>query len=139
MATSFSNEVIDWKSVVLVGEFTTNIGPFRDDYFLVVVFRSGEIGEWPLAETGALVPNLEKSIGVKVDFGLSNVTTLASRVIFPAKLAGHSLFEFCPTSKESRTLPTGLRFLGVKEISKKYTDEVEAYLRSLSKDTPASY
>lgn len=120
---------IDWNETAIVGEFTTPGGPFFDDHFLVVVFRSGQLLELPAERTDEIIPLIEKATGAKIQFGLCNVTDAASRIIFPSALAEHPVFEFYQARTGFREVLRTIKRFGVTEISKRLTREVANYIR----------
>jgi len=90
---------IEIKNIVLVAEYTTNEGPWLDDYFFVFVtiedgkpyrshctFYSDGSAE-ALESTGA-------QFGAPLRPGLCGSTEWASRVIWPTQLEGMNCFDF---------------------------------------------
>jgi hypothetical protein len=125
---------IDWKSIAVVGEYTTSSGPYFDDHFLVLISQDGEIMEFPTQElTDSLKIEIERALGIQMEYGLCNVAQEASRVIFPPNFLEHPLFQF------SLHVPGSLgefaKSLGRfgDQIDKRLTDEIQAYLRGLAK------
>lgn len=121
----------DWNSVAVVGEYTTPSGPIDDDHFLVIVLRSGNMFLYPTNKIEHLLPPLEKVIGMKVEYGLCNVTDFASRVMFPLTLAGHQLFEFKRTGRGLWEWLKIIRNFGIAEMSTELTQEIKTHLKSL--------
>jgi hypothetical protein len=126
-----SLDSLDWKAVAIVGEYTVPSGPYFDDHFLVIVTSSRKFAEIPSRMADEWIPALEGTIGMKISWGLCNRTDCASRVIFPPALAEHPVYEFSES-------PTGFwdflkpgRHLGVTEMTKRLTKELEDYLQSL--------
>ena len=92
---------IPLSEVALIGEFTTDNGPFIDDWFLVLVPRSG--GEW--FETSIYAEGIESfleqlsaALGSTIIGSLAASTDFASRIIWPMALAGRPLFTFSPVT-----------------------------------------
>jgi hypothetical protein len=86
-------------SLVLMAEYTTNEGPFVDDYFLV--FVSNEKGKQYFATASfysdgrdRLVEHLSQRWGMRVELGLSRSTEWKSRVLWPPEIAGNEYFSF---------------------------------------------
>ncbi len=123
-------EPIDWSQIAILGELTTQGGPFFDDHFLIVVFRSGEILEIPTSEAAQYIPMIENATGFRACFGLCDTTDFMSRIIFPGSLAGHPLFDFCRTERSIRTMLRRIKRLGVAEVSKRFTQEVSEYMKN---------
>jgi hypothetical protein len=131
MDSSLQAASTDWESVAIVGEYTVPSGPYLDDHFLVLVFRSGETVEYPSEKARKVIPALEEVMGVKLEFGLCNITDAASRIMFPTALAEHPIFEFHESAGGIGSLLKVIRHFGVTEISKRFTKEVEDYIQSL--------
>jgi len=99
----FLNEQLTWRtplaSILLIAEYTTNEGPYVDDYF--VEFWSLEDGALLKASTSFYAAGGDDAFAsiaakLKTDFtfGLTGSTEWASRVMWPLELAGHPYFEF---------------------------------------------
>jgi hypothetical protein len=82
----------------LVGEYTTDAGPWLCDYFVVLVPRPGEEW-WELCdETNGLrdaVDTLARRLG-PLRFALANVPGWASRIVWPPSGEGQPLFDTKP-------------------------------------------
>jgi hypothetical protein len=95
--------VLSWRlplqGIVLVAEYTTNEGPLADDYFLVFVAVDGD--QLKLATASFYADGRDEIIGelarrwkTGIELTLFNSTKWASRVVWPAALAGKEYFEF---------------------------------------------
>ena len=91
------------RDLILVAEYTTNEGPYLDDYFLVfVTIQDGK----PVFSTCSFYADgrdevcrtLRQQFGITVEFGLLQSTEWSSRVTWPERLAGEDYFKFnlCP-------------------------------------------
>lgn len=92
------------SEVVVIGEFTTDNGPFIDDWFIVFVHRSGS--EWFEASmyaegNEAVRDRLSAALGSTIIGGLAASTDFASRILWPSALAGRPLFTFSPVTASS--------------------------------------
>lgn len=104
---SWSDEVIVWqdpdgacvkidlKKVVVIGEYTTDAGPFADDWFLAFVFPTGDWESIPVYARGVdgLTEHLSKVY--RIDFSkyfLANSTRWRSFVRYPTDIEGEELF-----------------------------------------------
>jgi hypothetical protein len=94
-------------SIVLMAEYTTNEGPFVDDYFLV--FVSIENGKQYIATASfysdgrdEIVEQLSLKWGVRVELGLSHSTEWNSRILWPPEIAGRDYFSFREVPPNSR-------------------------------------
>ena len=91
---------IPLSEVAVIGEFTTDNGPFIDDWFLVFVLRDGS--DWFEASMFAegiepLRQQLSETLGAS--FGGDSLvfsTDFASRIVWPPALVGRPLFAFSP-------------------------------------------
>jgi hypothetical protein len=87
-------------SLILVGERTTDHGPFQPDYFYV--FLGGvpvSHYEAPMYANPGLLEDLGRLLGAELVPGLNNRTDFASRVIWPEVLADKPLLEFKPAPR----------------------------------------
>ncbi len=83
------------SDIALIGEATTQDGPFADDWFLVLVHRDGRWIELSLYDEGkALHQQLSVAVGCSLPLGLANSTDFASRIIWPLVLAERPVFTY---------------------------------------------
>jgi hypothetical protein len=87
---------ISLDEVALIGEYTTDNGPFVDDWFIVFVRKDGN--EWFEASMYAegiagFLEELSAALGVPLVVGLAASTDFNSRVIWPPAIAGRPLFD----------------------------------------------
>ena len=85
--------------VALIGEFTTDNGPFVDDWFLV--FDPQDDGVWFEASmyaegVDAFREQLSKALSSPICGTLFASTSFASRILWPLPLIGEPLFTFGP-------------------------------------------
>jgi hypothetical protein len=97
---------IEIKDIVLIAEYTTRQRKDCYDYFLVFVTReSGELFYLEVTGCAGGIPeafeNLEGCLGCTLDLLLQSSTDWASRVIWPAALAGSKFYEFEEVVPES--------------------------------------
>jgi hypothetical protein len=119
------------SSVSVVGEYTTQNGPYVDDYFLVFVTSPGGNhfhASFYAEGRDSLLAELQDKFGATFECGLANSTNLVSRCIWPNELLGKSLFRFT-------RLPNGggwkrLRCALSPEYAFDFTDEIQSYLAS---------
>lgn len=117
-------------SVRVIGEFTTDAGPWFDDCFLVlVVGHPPRFFEVPVeaASSTALLKPLSVRLGSSIAYGLANRTDFVSRVMWPPHLTGHDLFEFQPEPR-SGGLWTRAKDAVLPMISHSLTAEITAYV-----------
>jgi hypothetical protein len=89
---------IPLESIVLMAEYTTNEGPYLDDYFLVFVSADGDSLNIATASFYAdgrdeIVRNLAHRWKTNIELLLFNSTEWASRVVWPPTLVGREYFE----------------------------------------------
>jgi hypothetical protein len=90
---------IDLEQVVVIGEYTTDSGPFVDDWFLTFVNKSGEWKEISVYAEGfdELTQYLSTLLGIDfTKWRLANSTNWKSYVRFPIHLEGKELFVLTP-------------------------------------------
>jgi hypothetical protein len=79
----------------VIGEYTTDGGPWFDDYFIVLVAANPfETLVAPVEAEGTLLADLSDRLGVVVSHGLANRPDFASRVLWPPELRDRPLFDF---------------------------------------------
>lgn len=120
----------DWdlplSEVRVIGEVTNQSGPFADDYFFC--FATGPriwLEASFYADNGnEFLQTLGAKLGSPLKIGLSNSAGFASRVLWPAHLAGEPMFRFddIPT--------TGLlgKMFGPWQNRQTYTERIAAVL-----------
>ncbi len=94
-----SQWALDVPSIVLIAEYTTNEGPYLDDYF--VVFVAIEDGKAVFCRCTFYVEGrdhamqlLHERFGIVATFGLCASTEWSSRVMWPIHLAEQDYFTF---------------------------------------------
>lgn len=125
-------------SIVLVAEYTTNEGPYVDDYFLV--FATVEDGKlyfstcsFYSAGREEALSGLQKHLGSPIDLELQGSTEWRSRVAWPAKMVGKEYFSFTEVPTTTLTEKLKKRLLGPTQeyaISKAVRQYLEEQLRS---------
>lgn len=84
----------------VIGEYTTDGGPWVDDYFIVLVAADPfETLVAPVEAEGALLADMSEHLGVVLSHGLANRTDLASRVLWPPELRDRPVFDFHPVPR----------------------------------------
>jgi hypothetical protein len=132
----YRDDQLSWRTpaaaILLIAEYTTDEGPYVDDYFLQI---------WSLENNSLLCSKttfyatgrdatflaLATQLGADLNFGLTGSTEWASRIIWPPDLAGHPYFssrEVTPTNWRAKL---SRRFFGA---TKEYfrTEEVQSFL-----------
>jgi len=98
-----SDGTLRWKAavtdIVMMAEFTTDEGPYLDDYFLVFVTIENSKKYFATASFYAdgsdeIIRQLAEQWTVDIELRLFNSTDWKSRVIWPPALAGKEYFEF---------------------------------------------
>lgn len=78
----------------VIGEYTTDGGPWFDDYFIVFVAANPfETLVAPVEAEGALLAELSDHLGIALSHGLANRSDLASRVLWPPEIRDRPLFD----------------------------------------------
>ena len=125
------------ESIALVGEYTVPAGPFIEDHFLVVIFRSGKLVEYSGEDAMQMIEQLEDAIDMPILYDLCSTTELASRVIFPPTLMGRPLFSFFDLPKGVLGFLRTVGNFGVGEVVSSLTEEVRTYLEREKSEDPA--
>lgn len=120
------------SNLVLIAEYTTDEGPYIDDYFLV--FWTRENGELLKAECSFYAEGRDlalaeagRVLGVQLDLGLASSTEWNSRVIWPEELRGKPYYEFTNVPRVGFWQEILSGFLG-DALEYKMTTEVRGFL-----------
>jgi len=118
------------ESVRVIGELTTDGGPWSDDHFLVFVVAGHPplFHEVPVegAPSTTLLNALSYRLGAPLVLGLVNRTDFASRVMWPPQLTDHDLFRFHPEPRSGGLWSRAMDAL-VPMLSHALTEEVVHY------------
>ncbi len=119
------------SDVVVIGEYTNQSGPFRDDYFFVFVTRSGEVLEASFYARGRdeALRQLSGILGMPIDPALCNSTDFRSRVIWPLALRDHPVYDFVSVPPQGSWAPLQ-RLLRIPAVARSLTAELRAYVAS---------
>lgn len=84
------------ESIVLVGEFTTEDGPYAEDHFISVWLNDNRVLEISIASCGvaAFLNKLSLKTSTPIKTTLAAETSFASRVLYPPAKSGQDLFVF---------------------------------------------
>ena len=86
---------IDVRDIRLVGEFTTALGPFTEDWFVVFMTRkSDKYFEAPVGAIIDRIPEIGNQLETELVLELFASTDNASRVVWPENLAGEPFINF---------------------------------------------
>ena len=118
--------------IVAFGEYSTDNGPYIDDWFMVFVTRDFNWVEASnyCAGSDTVRDALADRWGVESLYGkLWGHTDFASRVIWPLALANQPLFEFVQRKQSSWQK---IKSFGIGLIDKDLTTEVQTHLKAAS-------
>ena len=126
------------ESIVLISEYTTDEGPYADDYFLVFVtaedskfyFSTCSVYSDGRDETLSV---LQERLGSPIQLALVDSTEWRSRVVWPAKMAGSEYFTFTPIPAETLTEKLKKKLMGPTyeyKISKAVQEFLKEQLKS---------
>jgi hypothetical protein len=132
-ATGMLRWSLPTASIVLVAEYTTNEGPFVDDYFLVfVTVEEGKL-YFSTCSVSAGVEEalsvLQERLGSPIQLGLQVSTEWRSRIAWPPKMAGREYFTFTDVPAKTLTEKLKKSLLGPTQeyvISKATREYLEA-------------
>lgn len=93
-STDYGNWDLLLKDICLIGEYTTEEGPFVEDHFLVFVKCNAEILDLPVSSLGflELIRILSSKFECQITLKLNLQTKFISRIIFPENLKDEGLF-----------------------------------------------
>lgn len=94
------------SKIVLIAEYTSNEGPWIDDYYLH--FWTNEGGQLfrctaTLHADGRdeMLQSLSAKLGAKLELGLCDATWWTSRIVWPPELLGHVYYSFRESQPKS--------------------------------------
>lgn len=133
----YRDEQLAWRSpitaILLIAEYTTNEGPYVDDYF--VDLWSVEEGKAIRARTtfyatgrDAVFLSLATHLKADLIFGLTGSTEWASRIMWPPVLAGRPYLTFRELKPTTWRERLSHRFFG-STLECFLTEEVQAFLK----------
>ena len=124
---SWSVEIDD---ILLIAEYTTNEGPYCDDYFLVFVTRS-YIYQCTFYANGTdmVIQTLSEMFNAPLQLKLCNSTDWNSRVIWPVHLEGSEYFQFTKVKPDSLLSKTRKTLLG-SQLEYKLAEPIQAILKT---------
>jgi len=117
-------------ALVLIGEYTTNQGPYVDDYFVeFVTVESGKPFFWKVSFYAEGVEQsfvvLEKKLGEQLLLELYASTEWKSRVVWPPAESGKP---FLRPAKSTSTFKAFMERLALRGPDQVVSDEVKAYI-----------
>jgi hypothetical protein len=123
----------DWQipisEIVAFGEYTTDNGPWIDDWFMVFVTRDFNWVEASnyCAGCDEVRDYLAKHWGLESLYGdLTFSTDFGSRAIWPSEIAGHPLFDFV---ERPQSIFAKVKSFGMGLIDKDITSEIRQRLQ----------
>ena len=119
-------------SIVLIGEYTNQNGPFADDYFFGFITSDGNYYEFSFYASGrdSMLEALSSQIEHQLTPMLPSSTDFASNVLWPPELAGRPWLAF--KEVPSRTWGDSIsRFLGLgaSKVEQRIVDPILAYVK----------
>jgi hypothetical protein len=118
--------------VRVIGEATTDHGPFLDDYWLCFATGSHEWCQASFYAAGReeFLKALSSRLGVPMELHLVGSTSFASRVLWPAPLLGKPIFAYADKWPSNPLLRAVAKLIGEPFRNvQTYSQEVEQYLR----------
>jgi hypothetical protein len=120
-------------SIILIAEYTTNEGPWADDYFLVFVTLENQqlyFSTCPYSADGIIKApeGLKKHLGVLVQLDLVSSTDWRSRVAWPVEMAGTEYFTFTEVPPKNLAQKLQNKLLGPPQ-EYRLSKAVQEYLR----------
>ena len=116
----------------IIGEYTTNDGPYDDDYFFVFVTRH----EWFEASFYAagrdeVISALSSKLNHTLTTRLTFSTTSANCILWPKAMDGQPLFDYVPPNK-ARSLVGRLLQRVVPRTEMRFTEQTLQFLETAS-------
>lgn len=130
METSWTCRLHD---VRIIGEYTTDKGPFVDDYYLMLVISHDvtKMASFGTEGIERFLQELEVLLSVKFMRRLIGSTDFDSNILWPEQLAGQPLYDFTPHRPTTLVGRIAATFLGLKQIHVSYSKVAAAQLEAL--------
>jgi hypothetical protein len=126
----YGNWQIFLSEIIAFGEYTTDNGPYIDDWFMVFVTRDFNWVEASnyCARREEVRDELAKHWSVESLYGdLAFSTDFSSRAIWPTEIAGKPLFDFV---ERPQSIVEKVKSFGIGLIDKDITSEVRQHLQT---------
>lgn len=133
----FKDEQLAWRtpisSILLIGEYTTDKGPYVDDYFVELwSLEDGAVLRASITIYAAGLPDaflaLAKYLNADLAFDLIGSTEWTSRIMWPPEFAGHPYFVFREVKPASWRQKLSKSLIGARR-EYALTEEVQAFLK----------
>lgn len=120
---------INFEDIVAIGETTNNYGPYEDDWYIIIVFRNGDIFSIPFTySTGQIVfEELNRRLNVEMTTKLGGITDWDSNILWPLNIAGKKMYIF-NNVKEHNIFRILLSAMGLGRIKGEFTSEIKALI-----------
>lgn len=117
-------------TVKVIGEYTTQEGPFIEDHFLVFVDTENKLYEIPIVADGLteLLNKISLLIKYELKISLYFSTEFKSKVIYPEILRDEDLFTFVNTKTSKFNLNNILNLLlGIPTVSRMLNKNIQNF------------
>jgi hypothetical protein len=120
------------RQIILVAEYTTDEGPYCDDYFIVFVSTEGGRAYFSTCSFYAdgmaeVITLLGGQFGTEMELALANSTKWDSRVIWPPDLGGSKYFEFTEITPKNSGERIRKALLG-KQLEYRITEPIRTFI-----------
>jgi len=120
---------VEIKDIVLVAEYTTDEGPYFDDYFLVFATKSCAYQSTFYAEgLNTVIETLYERFSMPLRLQLNGLTHWTSRVIWPAHLEGSNYFQFTDVKPKGLAATMHKALLG-PQLEYKVAEPIRRFLK----------
>ena len=128
--------------LILVAEYTTNEGPFVDDYYLIFCSIGAERAVFATCTfyaegRDATLRSLSDRLGSPLELVLCGSTAWASRVLWPSSMVGEPYFSF-EIAEPRHVLNRLQRFVFGPTTERFLSDPVQRYIREKLKSHASS-
>lgn len=92
----FNKFLVLKEDIKLIGEYTMDVGPVNDDWFIEVITNKNKSFYLPVDSKlfNSLITDLEILLEEKITIGLTNRTDNMSRILYPKKYEGETYIDF---------------------------------------------
>lgn len=100
------------RSRFVLGEYTTDEGPYLDDHFIVVAIAPDRFFEFAVgsSQCSDVFSYIKENYNQDVRVGLANSTDYRSKVLYPHELSGSEFLEFRDSTRKTEFIGIPLPF-----------------------------
>lgn len=122
---------LDLKTVMLIGEYTNDQGPFFDDWFLLFLDHENQSFQVSMYAENIenVLSELIKTFDFERNLGLVNSSDWKSIVLWPETMKGKEFLQLISV-EPSNTVGKIMSFFGMKQTGVDLTNEIKDFIKA---------